>query len=206
VPRAYEQNDGAIATWLSETYPAIARQARLDGATVSWGDEMRLRSDHVAGTSDAPLGQSSVIRETRRRFGCNMIAAVTNRRTVAFMGSHGKFDGGRFIDFLRRLLKHATDKVSLIVDGHPVHKSTTGRRVVAKHKTRARLLRILGYRPELNPDELLNQDVKTDTLDKSRPANRTAMRAVVHRPLQRQQKQPHVITNLFREQQVRYAA
>ena len=57
VRRAYERNDAAIATWLSEEYPAIARQARRDGATIYWGDERGLCSAHVAGTSDAPLGR-----------------------------------------------------------------------------------------------------------------------------------------------------
>jgi hypothetical protein len=36
-----------------------------------------------------------------------------------------------------------------------------------------------GYGPELNPDELLNQDVKTNGLGKSRPINRTELIAIV---------------------------
>jgi hypothetical protein len=34
VRRAYQRNDVAIANWLSEEYPAIARQAWHDGATI----------------------------------------------------------------------------------------------------------------------------------------------------------------------------
>ena len=62
------------------------------------------------------------------------------------------------------------------------------------------------YCPELNPDELLNQDVKTNGLGKSRPTNQTERLALVRSHLYRRQKQPHVITNLFREKHVRYAA
>jgi transposase len=206
VRRAYERNDEAIAQWLSETYPTIAQQARLDGATIYWGDEMGLRSDHVAGTSYAPLGQTPVIRATGQRFGCNMISAITNRGHLSFMVFHGKFDGSLFVDFLRRLLKQATGQVYLIVDGHPVHKSAVATRFVAENENRLRLLLLPGYCPELNPDELLNQDVKTNALGKSRPANRSEMIATVRSHLHRRQKQPQIIKNLFREQHVCYAA
>lgn len=63
-----------------------------------------------------------------------------------------------------------------------------------------------GYCPELNPDELLNQEVKTNALGKSRPRNRDEMMATVRRHLVRRQKQPQLIQNLFHEQHVKYAA
>jgi len=206
VRRAYERNDAAIAKWLSEEYPAIARQARRDGATIYWGDEMGLRSDHVAGTSYAPLGQTPVIRATGQRFGCNMISAITNRGGLSFMVFEGKFKSPVFVAFMQRLLKQVAGKIYLIVDGHPVHKSGTAMRVAANHSSRLRLIRMPGYGPELNPDELLNQDVKTNGLGKSRPTNRTELIAIVRSHLYRRQKQPQVITNLFREKHVRYAA
>jgi hypothetical protein len=63
-----------------------------------------------------------------------------------------------------------------------------------------------GYYPELNPKELLNQDVKAHGLGKSRPTTRTELMATVRSHLYRRQKQPQIITNLFREHHVRYAA
>lgn len=121
--RAYERNAAAIATWRSEAYPAIARQARRDGATISWGDERGLRSDSVAGTSDAPLGQTPVIRATGRRVGCHVISAITNRGGLSFMVFEGKFTSPVFVAFMQRLLKQIAGKISLILGGHPVHKS-----------------------------------------------------------------------------------
>lgn len=206
VRRAYERNDAAIARWLREEYPAIARQAKRDGATIYWGDEMGLRSDHVAGTSYAPLGQTPIVRATGQRFGCNMISAITNRGHLAFMVFHGKFEGSLFVDFMQRLLKQATGKIYLIVDGHPVHRSSVAKQFVVAQQARLRLIRLPGYCPELNPDELLNQDVKTNALGKSRPTNRTEMMSSVRRHLHRRQKQPQVIRNLFQEKHVRYAA
>jgi hypothetical protein len=52
----------------------------------------------------------------------------------------------------------------------------------------------------------LNQDLKTNGLGKSRPTNRTKLMAIVRRHWYQRQKQPQMITNLFRETPVRYAA
>ena len=107
---------------------------------------------------------------------------------------------------MKRLLKQIDGRIYLIVDGHPVHRSGTATRFAAIHSSRLRLIRMPGYCPELNPDELLNQDVKMNGLGKSRPTNPTELMATVRSHLYRRQKQPHVITNLFREKHVRYAA
>ena len=86
---------------------------------------------------------------------------------------HGKFDGRLFVEFMQRLLRQAAAKVHLIVDGNPVHRSIVAKGFVEANNERLRLIRLPDYCPELNPDELLIQDVKTNALGKSRPANRT---------------------------------
>lgn len=206
VRRAYERNDAAIAAWLQKQYPQIAKKAKREGAQIYWGDEMGLRSDHVSGKSYAPAGQTPLIRATGQRFGCNMISAITNKGSLAFMVFEGKFHASVFIQFLGRLLKQVAAKICLIVDGHPVHKSKLVKAFVQRHAARLQLVLLPGYCPELNPDELLNQDVKTNALGKSRPANKQAMIQAVRSHLHRRQKQPTLIKNLFKEKHVQYAA
>ncbi len=125
---------------------------------------------------------------------------------LAFMVFYGKFDGRLFVEFTQRLLRQAAGNVYLIVDGHPVHRSIVAKRFVEANNEQLRLIRLPGYCPELNPDELLNQDVKTNALGKSRPANRAEMMAGVRSHLHRRQRQPQIILNLFQEKHVRYAA
>ena len=62
-----------------------------------------------------------------------------------------------------------------------------------------------GYAPELNPDELLNHDVK-QALGKRRPKDPEELKAAVRSHLHRRQRQPHVIKRFFRSEHVRYAA
>lgn len=206
VKRAYERNDAAIERWLKEDYPQIAKEAKQEKAMIYWGDEMGLRSDHVSGTSFALKGETPVVRATGQRFGCNMISAITNRGELNFMVFEGTFTNTTFIEFMKRMIKQAMRKIYLIVDGHPVHRSVAVRKFAADNAKRLRLIRLPGYCPELNPDELLNQDVKTNALGKSRPTSKSEMIGTIRRHLHRRQKEPHVIRNLFREEHVRYAA
>lgn len=204
--RAYERNEVAITRWLRLEYPAIARDAKREGATIYWGDEMGLRSDHIAGTSYSPMGQTPIVRATGQRFGCNMISAISNRGKLAFMVFQGSFGAPLFVNFMQRLIRQAKGKIYLIVDGHLVHRSRIAMDFTSSNEDKIRLIRLPGYCPELNPDELLNQDVKTNALGKSRPANKGELIAGVRRHLHRRQKQPKLIKNLFQEWHVPYAA
>ena len=59
---------------------------------------------------------------------------------------------------------------------------------------------------ELNPDELLNQDMKTNALGRVRPLNLSEMMGGVRSYLRITQYRPRLVKNYFRERQVRYAA
>jgi len=69
-----------------------------------------------------------------------------------------------------------------------------------------RLMCVPGDCPEPNPDELLDQVVKTNALGGSRPTNKAEMIATVRSHLHRRQKRPRVIRNLFVEKRFRYDA
>ena len=171
-----------------------------------WGDEVGLRSDRATGTSDALVGQTPVVRATGQRFGCSMISAITNRGHLVFRVFHGTFRSPTFVDFMRRLRLQSPGKLYFIVDGHPAHRSKVAKAFVAANTKDFRLVQLPGYCPELNPDELLNQDVKTNALGKSRLRTRLEMMTAVRRHLFRRQKQPQVIKTVFQERHVRYAA
>ncbi|WP_321574929.1 transposase [Paraburkholderia franconis] len=59
---------------------------------------------------------------------------------------------------------------------------------IAEHAQRLRLVQLPGYCPELNPDELLNQDVKTNALGKNRPTSKAEMIDGVRRHLHRRHR------------------
>jgi len=204
--RAYERDPVAVRRWLKKQYPAIRALARRERATIFWGDETGMRSDHQAGRSWGRRGQSPVIPGTGKRFRCNLISAITNRGKLAFMVFDGRFTAGVLVGFLRRLVRHAGRKVFLILDEHPVHVAERVERWVERHRRRIRLFFLPGYSPELNPDELLNQDVKTNAVGRKRPRDKTELMSNVRRHLWSTQRQPQKVRRYFRHPSVRYAA
>jgi transposase len=204
--RAFEQDPEAVRRWLAEEYPAIRRLAKQRGATIHWGDEMGLRSDHQTGTSYSRKGQTPVIPGTGKRFRCNVLSTLTNRGQLAFMVFRGRFTTPVFLRFLRRLLRHAKGRVFLIIDRHPVHRAAEVARWVAQRADRLQLFFLPSYSPELNPDEFLNNDVKANAVGRRRPRDEQEMVGSVRSYLWSTQRQPAVVQNYFRAPSVQYAA
>ena len=205
VRRAYEQNAAAVQRWLEDEYPAIQRRAKADKALIYWGDEKGLRSDDQVGRSYGLRGRTPVIPGTGQRFGCNMISAVTNHGHLCFQVFEGSFNVKLFLGFLKRLVKQAKRKVFLIVDGHPVHRAKLVQAWRAEHQEEMEIIYLPGYSPELNPDEMLNQDVKQSALRQRRPKNVTQLKADVRCYLFSTQKCPDVVRSYFEERHVQYA-
>lgn len=205
VRRAWEQNPREVERWLKEEYPRIRRLAKREGAEIHWGDEMGLRSDHQAGTSYGRKGETPVIPGTGQRWRCNLISAITNRGRLRFMVFKTRFTAKVFLDFLRRLVRSAEQKVYLIVDGHPVHQSRMVERWLNKHPKQIRMFELPGYSPELNPDEFLNHDVKSNAVGRRRAESRSKMMADVRGYLRGTQRKPHRVKSYFHAPSVRYA-
>jgi transposase len=205
--RAYEQSDEAVRRWLEERYPQIVKRAYRERAEILWADESGLRSDHTAGRTWAPVGQTPVTKGTGKRFKANMIAAISNSGTLRFRVFDERFTGPVFLDFLRRLVKDAKGrKLHLIIDGHPAHRAKIVRDYTAANPGLIELHFLPGYSPELNPAECLNQDVKTNALGKRRPLNATQLKADVRSFLRSAQRQPARVARYFHEHHVTYAA
>ncbi len=165
--RAYEQDPEAARRWEQEEYPAIRAQAKAEKAVIYWGDETGLRSGHQTGRSWALRGKTPVIPGTGQRFGCNVISAITNRGELGFMVFKERFTAPVFLRFLRKLIKHASRRVYLIADRHPVHRSRQVRQWLEEHSREIRLILLPGYSPELNPDEMLNNDLKSNAVGRN---------------------------------------
>lgn len=204
--RAFEQDPVAVARWLEREYPEIARRARREGAEILWADETGLRSDHAAGRSYGLRGQTPIVPGSGRRFSASVLSAISNRGRLHFRVFCGRFDGELFIDFLRRLCRQLGRKLYVIVDGHPVHRSRKVKDWLARHEDRIALFYLPPYSPELNPDELLNQDLKTNSLGRRRPRNQHELISDTRSYLRRRQRQPELVSRYFGEPHVRYAA
>jgi transposase len=206
VKKAYQQQPEVVKEWLDKEYPRIARKASQEKAEIQWGDEMGVRSDDQIGRTYGKIGQTPVVKVSGQRFSCQMISTVSNRGTPRFMIFDGKFNANVCITFLKRLIKDAKRKIFLILDGHPVHKSKKIKSWIAANAAKISLFVLPAYSPELNPDELLNQDVKTNAVRKKRAANKDELKRNLVGYLRGRKKRPDLVRRYFEAKHVRYAA
>ena len=188
ISKAFEQKPEKVKEWLETEYPAIKKRAAKEDAVIYFADETGMRSDHQAGKSYAPKGQTPVIKRTGQRFSLNMISAISNRGHLQFMILDGRFNGEVFKTFLQQMIKYSRKKIYLVIDGHPAHKTKMLNDWLEENETRIEVFFLPPYSPELNPQEYVNQDVKTNIIGKKRPINKAQMRANVEDFMNRRKK------------------
>lgn len=206
IAKAYEQDPKRVATWLEQEYPAIKKKAKKQNAIIYFEDEVGMRSDHQAGKSYAPKGETPIIKKTGQRFSLNMVSAISNKGHVEFMILDGTFNGGVFLEFLTRLIKHKQQKIFLVVDGHSAHKTKLVNAWLEEQKDRIELFFLPPYSPELNPQEYVNQDLKTNIIGKKRPINKAQMKSNVEDFMYKRKNDRKQVQKYFHATHIRYAA
>jgi transposase len=146
--RAYQQDPAAVQRWQEKDYPLIRRRARREGAEIFFADEAGVRSDYDSGATWGRRGKTPVVSSTGARVGANLISAISGRGQLRFMVTKGRVNAAVFIEFLQRLMVHATAPIFVIVDGHPTHRAKSVARFVAEQGTRLALFFLPPYSPE----------------------------------------------------------
>jgi len=121
--RASQQHLEAVERWKAEDYPEIQKQARAQGGAIYFLDESAVRSDHHAGTTWAPMGETPVVASMGSRFSLNTLSAVSPRGELRSMVHEGAATAQTFCTFLERLAVGMGQKIFLIVDGHRIHRA-----------------------------------------------------------------------------------
>ena len=203
---SYEQCSKKVRKWLDEEYPAIKEQAKKEDAVIYWGDETGVKNQCHHGRSYAPRGKTPVKKSMSKRFGINMISAVTNQGLVQFLLYSGSMDTDKFIEFMQQLIKSSQKKVYLIVDNLKVHHSKITKAWVEENKEKIALFFIPSYSPELNPDEYLNCDLKQGMSVKKSPKTVEVLQSNVENHMLMLQENPQRVKKYFEHKSIEYAA
>ena len=204
--RAYEQDPAAVRRWLRRDYPAIAARAKAEGGTVFWGDETGLRSDDVRGRSYAPRGRTPEVRVDHRRANLGLISAVTNKGELRWMVLDGAVTAPSLLRFLARLVRDAEQKVFLILDRLPVHRSAKVRAWLTGREAEIEVFYLPGYSPELNPDEGVNGDLKQAVTREAPARSKAQLKRAVVGHMRRLSKLPDRVRSFFGHRTFHYAA
>jgi transposase len=204
--RAWQQDASRVEQWLKKEYPQIRAQAKREKAEIFFEDESGVRSDFHGGTTWAPRGKTPVVRVTGQRFSLNMISAVSPKGSLRFMVVKGGVGAKVFIRFLKRLMHGRRRPVFLIVDGHPAHRAKLVKSYVESTNGKLRLFSLPPYSPELNPDELVWNDVKNNGVARSIVSGPKDLHRIVVGRLRFLQKSPERVRSFFQAPETRYAA
>lgn len=206
ISKAFEQKPEKVKQWLAKEYPAIKRKAKKEKAVIYFGDETGMRSDHQAGTSYAPSGKTPVVKQTGQRFTLNMISAISNKGHLQFMILDGKFNSEVFQQFLARMIQYSKQKIYFVTDNHSAHKTKKLNQWLVANKKKIKVFFLPPYSPELNPQEYVNQDVKTNVIGKKRPINKDQMKDNIEAFMYKRKNNKKQVQKYFHEKHVRYAA
>jgi len=203
--RAWQQQPALVEEWLNVEFPKLKRRAKRENAVIFFADESGIRSDHHAGTTWAPRGQTPIIKATGQRFSLNMISAVSAQGQFRFMTVEGTVTAATFIEFIDRLVTGMEQKIYLVLDRHRIHRAKVVQQHVTRLKEKIELVYLPPYSPELNPDEQVWAHVK-GRIGRKLVENKMDLKKKLVAVMQSLQRMPEKVMGFFRNPTCRYAA
>jgi transposase len=202
--RAYQRDSKAIERWQRETFPAIARRAKASGGEVYFWDESGFRADAVHGKTWGVKGQTPVVGRPGQRQSISAASAVNSKGAFWYCTYRGGLNAELFLDLLRRMMRHRTKPVHLVVDGLPAHKTRLVKDFIASTNGRLTLHFLPGYAPELNPDELVWSHMKRTGVARSPLRKGEQLQHKIEAQLAELKKAPRLIRSFFKAPSVAY--
>lgn len=202
--RAYERDPEAVERWKTHEYPALRKRAKRRGADIFFLDEAGIRSDAPLQRTWGAKGKTPEVRTSGQRQRVNAISAVNARGAFWHSVYTGKFNAGRFVEFLQAFLRTRRRPVFLVVDGHPSHRAKVVARYVQSLGGRLELHFLPGYAPDLNPDEFVWNYIREQGTSKKPLRKNESLRARVENDLQSVKQDRRLVQSFFRAKSVAY--
>ena len=202
--RAYQRDPEAIEKWQQETFPAIAKQAKAEGAEIFFWDESGFRADTVHGKTWGVRGQTPVVQRPGQRQSISAASAMNANGAFWFCTYEGGLNAERFVELLREMMKSRRKPIHLVLDSLPAHKTALVKKYVASTEDRLTLHFLPGYAPDLNPDELVWSHVKRTGMARRPLQIGEKLRDKIEQQLAMLQNLPHLVRSFFKAPSVAY--
>lgn len=163
--RASDADPHSQREWTEQTSPDLRKRDRAEGARVMFTDQVGMRLSPWPAAPGTCVGTRRPAPGAATGSGGNAMSAPSPTGTLYFTVFQGSFTARVFIGFLQRLVGHVTTKVHPVLDRHAAHRCTAVRAWAADHAERIKPHFLPSYSPHLNPDELVNADLKRPPAD-----------------------------------------
>ena len=202
--RAYQRDPQAIAQWKDQTFPAIAAQAKQEGADIYFWDESGFRADSVYGKTWAVKGQTPVVQVPGQRQSISAASAVNSKGGFWFATYQGAMNGEVFVQLLKKMMHRRKKAIHLVVDGLPAHKRLIVKEYVQSTHGKLTMHFLPGYAPDLNPDELVWSHAKRSASKRGPLKTGEKMQARVDEELGKIKENPALVRQFFKHPTVAY--
>lgn len=130
------------------------KKARKEGRTIVFVDESGMTQKPHRVRTWAPKGQTPILQHTFNWDNLGAIAGIT-WWNFYFRIYEGSIKAEQVINFLEHLNRHLPQKLLIIWDGLPAHRSKLVKEYVRASEGKVWLERLPAYAPELNPVEYI---------------------------------------------------
>ena len=184
--------------WINETWPKILRKAKRTKAMVFFGDEASFAlwgslSYTWAAKGRQPLIPTNGNRKSLKVFG--MIDYFSGK--LIYQVIDGKLTGESYIKFLKKVLNESSEKVIIVQDGAPYHKSRLVKDYTKDNSKRLSVYSLPAYSPDYNPIEFLWRKIKRSATHNVFFEDFKELTGKVRKQLQKLKRSPKEIKNLF---------
>lgn len=146
----------------------------------------------------SPIGQTPVLTEWQTRDHLSVISGITRDGRSAFRTHDTAIHGERAAHFLVQLQRTLDERLLVIWDGSPIHRSRAVKAVLAQAQGRIWLERLPGYAPDLSPDEGVWQHLKNVQMANVCTPDLDAHRHELHNAIRRfKRRQAELIPSFF---------
>jgi transposase len=201
-----ERDEQEIEYFLNVKFPKIQRLAKKINADIGFQDESGVGIMTRYGKTWGLRGETPVIKVSMKRGGYNVISIVTPEGKMQYSVKEGNINSEVFIDFLKQLIKGRDRPLILLVDHAKFHGSKAVRKFVRAHRSKLRIFFLPKRAPELNPDEQVWNDVKTNHIGKQPVKDKTDLKKRLYSVLRSLQKNTQRILSFFQLPDTKYAA
>ena len=162
------------------------------------------RADAVHGKTWSKKGQTPVVQRPGQRQSISAASAVNSRGAFWYCTYQGGLNAELFVTLLRRMMRHRTKPVHLVVDGLPAHKTALVKAYVETTNGMLTLHVLPGYAPELNPDELVWSHMKRTGVARAPLRRGESLREKIEDQLGSIKRMPGLVRSFFKAPTVAY--
>jgi transposase len=179
------------------------KKARREQRTILFIDESGLSERPTRVRTWAPKGQTPVLQYS---FNWRQISAIAS---ISFWNFYfrlfpGTIKGPQLVQFLQALVRQIKDKLLIIWDGLPAHRSALVRQHVESLDGHIVLERLPAYAPELNPVEYIWGYMKNRELANLCARTISEVSHIARNRLKSMQRRPQLITAFWKQAELQF--